>query len=154
MPYIRDFTVYQQQVITLAMYGTNWSFCVTGAKWGLYWFLYCQQWERSIFIWPNSPIPQRTCSISHNATFRTEMCTLLFWMMLVGYGRGALWDLLNWSIRFLRLLRSPMSLLHGEFDKTIGNIDGLPKHNIFRSSGGVMYVTTHVTWAVALWTPF
>ena len=30
--------------------------------------------------WPNSQIPEGTCSISHNASFRTEMCTFLFWM--------------------------------------------------------------------------
>ena len=30
--------------------------------------------------WPNSQIPECTCSISHNAPFRTEMCTFLFWM--------------------------------------------------------------------------
>ena len=31
-------------------------------------------------IWPNSQIPECTCSISHNAPFKTEMCTFLFWM--------------------------------------------------------------------------
>ena len=30
--------------------------------------------------WPNSQIPECTCSISQNAPFRTEMCTFLFWM--------------------------------------------------------------------------
>ena len=30
--------------------------------------------------WPNSQIPEFTCSISHNAPFRTEMCTFVFWM--------------------------------------------------------------------------
>ena len=34
--------------------------------------------------WPNSPIPQCTCPISHNAPFRTEMCTFLFWMVNCG----------------------------------------------------------------------
>ena len=29
--------------------------------------------------WPNLQIPEWTCSISHNAPFRTEMCTFLFW---------------------------------------------------------------------------
>ena len=33
-----------------------------------------------IHNWPNSQIPECTCSISHNALFRTEMCTFLFWM--------------------------------------------------------------------------
>ena len=31
--------------------------------------------------WPYSQIPQCTYSISHNAPFRTEMCTFLFWMV-------------------------------------------------------------------------
>ena len=31
--------------------------------------------------WPKSQIPEWTCSISHNATFRTEMCAFLFWMV-------------------------------------------------------------------------
>ena len=49
--------------------------------------------------WPNSQIPEFTCSISHNAPFRTEMWIHLCseWSM-VGYGTGALWDLWNWSI--------------------------------------------------------
>ena len=34
--------------------------------------------------WPNSQIPECTCSISHNAPFRTEMCTFLFWMVYCG----------------------------------------------------------------------
>ena len=34
-------------------------------------------WEQN---WPNSQFPECTCSISHNAPFRTEMCTFLFWM--------------------------------------------------------------------------
>ena len=33
---------------------------------------------------PNSQIPECTCSISHNAPFRTEMCTFLFWMERCG----------------------------------------------------------------------
>ena len=34
--------------------------------------------------WSNSQIPQCTCSISHNAPYRTEMCTFLFWMVHCG----------------------------------------------------------------------
>ena len=37
--------------------------------------------------WPNSQIPECTCSISHNAPFRTEMCTFLFWM-----GHCGIWN--------------------------------------------------------------
>ena len=45
----------------------------------------------------NSQIPQCTCPISHNAQFRTEMCTFLFWM--VHYG------ICDWCIRgFVRLV--------------------------------------------------
>ena len=40
--------------------------------------------------WPNSQIPECTCSISHNSPFRTEMCTFLFWM-----GHCGTW---NWCI--------------------------------------------------------
>ena len=32
----------------------------------------------------NSQSPQCTCPIPHNAPFRTEMCTFLFWMVLYG----------------------------------------------------------------------
>ena len=35
---------------------------------------------------PNSQIPEYTCSISHNAPFRTAMCTFLF-------RNGTLWDM-------------------------------------------------------------
>ena len=35
-----------------------------------------------IFVkWDYSWIPQCSCSISHDATFRTEMCAFLFWMV-------------------------------------------------------------------------
>ena len=34
--------------------------------------------------WPNSQIPQCTSPISHNAPFRTEMCTFLFWLVHCG----------------------------------------------------------------------
>ena len=33
---------------------------------------------------PISQIPQCTCSLSHNAPLRTEMCTFLFWMVHCG----------------------------------------------------------------------
>ena len=35
---------------------------------------------RLSYNWPNSQIPECTCSIFHNAPFRTEICTFLFWM--------------------------------------------------------------------------
>ena len=57
----------------------------------LFWMLHCGIWNRCIlrFVkqslnWPNSQIPEWTCSISHNAPFRTEMCTFLFWMLHCG----------------------------------------------------------------------
>ena len=37
--------------------------------------------------WPNSQIPEYTSSISHNAPFRTEMCTFLFWI-----GHYGIWN--------------------------------------------------------------
>ena len=43
--------------------------------------------ESNLFNRPNSQIPQSNCPISHNAPFRTEMCTFLFWMVHCG-----IWD--------------------------------------------------------------
>ena len=82
----------------------------------LYWFVWpCLMWwhQQYGYNWSNSPIPECTCSISHNAPFRTEMCTFLFWMehcmiwnkcilgfvhfdsewSIVGYGTSEFWDL-------------------------------------------------------------
>ena len=42
---------------------------------------------RHIINRPNSQIPQGSCPISHNAPFRTEMNTFLFWMVYCG-----IWD--------------------------------------------------------------
>ena len=50
--------------------------------------------------WPNSQIPQYTCSISHNAPFRTEMCTFLFWMVHCG-----IWN--RCIVGFVRLVSCP-----------------------------------------------
>ena len=49
--------------------------------------------------WPNMQISQCTYSISHNASFRTEMCIFLFWMVhfeiwnrcIVGFVRLVYW---------------------------------------------------------------
>ena len=46
-----------------------------------------------------SEIPQCTWPISHNASFRTEMCTFLFWMVLSG-----IWD--RYSVEFVNLVFS------------------------------------------------
>ena len=51
--------------------------------------------------WPNSQIPECTCSTSHNASFRTEMCTFLFWMVHCGIWNGCILGfvkLVNWVI--------------------------------------------------------
>ena len=37
----------------------------------------------------NRPIPEHTCSISHNAPFRTKMYTFLFWMGYSGIWKSA-----------------------------------------------------------------
>ena len=65
------------------------------AKWGHFvlasvcWALaVCGCWESNRTY---SQIPQCTSFIPHNAPFKTEMCTFLFWM--VHYGIGALLDL-------------------------------------------------------------
>ena len=49
--------------------------------------------------WAISQIPQCTCSISHNAPFRTEMCTSLFWMVHCG-----IWN--KCTVGFVRLVYS------------------------------------------------
>ena len=45
----------------------------------------------SIYVWPStspiSQIPQCTCPISHNTPFRTDMYTILFWVVY-----GGIWD--------------------------------------------------------------
>ena len=58
---------------------------------------------------PESQIPLCTCSISHNAPFRTEMCTFLW------YGTDALWDLQIRSIvmehiKYTHLSQGPLLL--------------------------------------------
>ena len=40
--------------------------------------------QEAMWYWPNSQFPQCTCSISHNATFRTEMFTFPFLIMHCG----------------------------------------------------------------------
>ena len=50
----------------------------------------CLCWLRALLAVVNRPlshIPQSTCPTSHNALFRTEMCTFLFWMVYCG-----IWD--------------------------------------------------------------
>ena len=42
------------------------------------------KYRRNVYNRPNSQIPQCTCPTSHNAPFRTEMCTFLFWMVHCG----------------------------------------------------------------------
>ena len=49
----------------------SWSYHLTGTK---------PLWLN----WPNSQIPQCTCFIFHNASFRTEICIFLFWMVHCG----------------------------------------------------------------------
>ena len=49
--------------------------------------------------WPNSHIPQCTCSISHNAPSRTEICTFLLWM-----GHCEIWN--RCILGFVRLIYS------------------------------------------------
>ena len=52
--------------------------------------------------WPNSQILQCTSSISHNAPFRTEMCTFLFWMVHCG-----IWENVHCGICEIGLLSFP-----------------------------------------------
>ena len=45
----------------------------------------------------NSQVPECTCSISHNAPFRTEMCTFLYWVKHYG-----IWN--RCILRFVKLV--------------------------------------------------
>ena len=47
-------------------------------------WLYCFCFCLSYSYWPNSQIPECTCSMSHNAPFGTEMFTFQFWMVYSG----------------------------------------------------------------------
>ena len=59
----------------------------------------------------NSQIPKRTCPLSYNAPFRTEMCTFLFWMVHCGiWNRSLLGDLWDWSITYI--LRGDKHCMH------------------------------------------
>ena len=62
--------------------------------------------------WPNSYIPQCTCSISHNAPSRPEMCTFLFSMVHYGIGNRCI-------VGFVRFIHWG-SLVH--FNKSPWNI--------------------------------
>ena len=51
-----------------------------GSLMGMIWYVFSVWFS---IVWhkgPISQIPECTCSISHNAPFRTEMCILLFWL--------------------------------------------------------------------------
>ena len=51
-------------------------------------------WKKFQCNWAISEIPECTCSISHNAPFRIEMCTFLLWMEHCG-----IWN--RWSLVYL-----------------------------------------------------
>ena len=53
--------------------------------------------SKMVIIWGNSQIPECTGSISHNAPFRTEMYTFLFWM-----GHCGIWN--RCIMRFVKLV--------------------------------------------------
>ena len=59
--------------------------------------------SETIWNWPNSQIPECTCSISQNAPFRTEMCTFLFWMEHCG-----IWN--RCILEFVKLVYSLVSM--------------------------------------------
>ena len=50
--------------------------------------------------WPNSQIPECTCSISCNALFRTEMCTFLFWMEHWGIWSRCIMEFVSIAVTF------------------------------------------------------
>ena len=69
----------------------------------------CKQYHHNdMIIGQLSHIPECTSSISHNAAFRTEMCTFLFWMVHCG-----IWN--RCILGFVRLLYCETSLSLREF---------------------------------------
>ena len=84
---------------------------------------------------PISQIPQCTCSISHNAPFRTEMCLFLFWIVHCGICK-----LRQLQFQFERLsLGSNMSLSSSAMylNETINQMVALLKDNPPTMSLGV-----------------
>ena len=70
--------------------------------WYLWWGVRLQ-WFLNLERRPISQIPQYTCPIFHNAPFRTEMCTFLFWMVYCG-----IWD--DYIVGFIRLFYSTLAI--------------------------------------------
>ena len=62
---------------------------------------------------PISQIPHCTCPITHNASFRTEMCTFLFWMVLCGICDTCIMGFIN--LLYRHHLVSPWSQVWGVF---------------------------------------
>ena len=62
-----------------------------------------------------SQIPHCICSISHNAHFRTEMCTFLFWMMHCGIWNRCIVGFVN---KHNYLCKYPLSLNECRFAST------------------------------------
>ena len=83
--------------------------CWHNAAWHLVFFNNIEIFvSMSVMNWPNT-IPKCPCSISHNAPFRTEMYTFLFWMEHCGiWSRGILGfvKLVYWS-SYLKSMMSP-----------------------------------------------
>ena len=65
-------------------------------------------WQSNLILittnWINSQIPEWSGFISHNAPFRTEMCTFLFWM-----GHCGIWN--RCILGFMKLVYYPWCLL-------------------------------------------
>ena len=57
--------------------------------------IYLRYAQAMVCLRPVSQIPQCTGPIYHNTTFRTEMCTFLFWMVFCGIWDNAMWDCLD-----------------------------------------------------------
>ena len=85
-----------------------------------------------VFYWPNPRIPQWTCSIPHNAPFRTEMCTFLVWMVHHGICNG-IWEI-GPLVLFYKYIDSHYSFAHifqGCFTGT-GTVVRLPTGTVVR----------------------
>ena len=71
--------------------------------------VYCEYWLYYCEYWPISQIPQCICSISHNTPYRTEMWTLLIWMVHCGIWNMCIMGLWIWSTG--RIVTRPQCVL-------------------------------------------
>ena len=85
---------------------------------------------------PISQIPECICSISHNAPFRTEMCTFLFWMEHCGIWSRCILGFVNW-------VNSPDLMRH---DTASCNQNLIIASNFLCNSGVIIALNVHLVF--------